>query len=376
MVSCTPARDLPTAEPGLPLPGLTAEEKARFEEGRAAFDRDFTFEEGLGPLFNQRRCSSCHDLPTLGGSGVELIRKATRYVDGRCDLLDAVGGDNFQAQTSPGLAALGVTHEPLPPEANGVTAMQAPPLYGLGLVEAIPEEAISRREDPEDRDGDGISGRAPRASNGALLRFGQKGDSPTLRHFISGALNAELGITTPIHPTEPTVNGHPLPDGIDAAPDPEIDDRGLDRLVDYVRFLAPPARRVAETSVEAREVSRGEAAFDRVGCSGCHVPHMTTGPATDSVFDRQTVALYSDLLLHDMGNELADVCGPSASPSELRTAPLLGLRFRSAYLHDASARSLQRVVERHGGEAAPARDRFLGLSPDARAAVFRFLESL
>jgi CxxC motif-containing protein (DUF1111 family) len=374
-IACETGSEKVRRQPGEPLAGLTEEEMGRFLLGRAVFDRLTTPEEGLGPLFNQNRCSSCHDLPTSGGGGAEPVTKATLWENGTCDLLVREGGDNIQHQATPLLRAQGITHEAYPASANGRVDVIPPRLYGAGLVEAIPDEVILAREDPDDADGDGISGRAARTADGRVGRFGRKLEHPTVFSFIEGALRAEMGLTTPMHPQEETINGVPIPPDTDPKEDPEIDERGINLLTDYVRFLAPSARE--ELSPAARDtVERGERVFETVGCGSCHVPSMRTGPNAVAAWDRKTVELYSDMLLHDLGPALADVCGPDASPSEYRTAPLMGLRFQDTHLHDGSAMTFRRAVMLHGGEASAVRARFSRLSVEDQTAILRFIASL
>lgn len=372
--ACRPEGDA-APEPGEPLVELTEEQLGRFLLGRAVFERLTTPEEGLGPLFNAERCSACHSEPASGGSGPALVLKATRFESGYCDLLPDEGGDNIQQRATPLLQARGIMQEGIPSRATATARVTGPLLFGLGLVEAIPEAAILAREDSADADGDGISGRAPRTASGQLARFGRKGDAATILDFIDTALRFELGLTTPAHPTEETVNGKPLPRGTDPSPDPEIDERGMDLLADYVRLLAPPGR--AATWGPARDsVSRGEELFRSTGCASCHVPELRSGPSDVRALDRKPVPLYSDLLLHDLGPDLADVCGASAAPSEYRTAPLWGLRFRSTYLHDGRAGTLREAIALHGGEAAAARAAFQARSAEHQGLLLRFLSSL
>ncbi len=377
LIACTETGGERSAPVGEALPGLNTEELDRFVGGRILFDHEFTEEQGLGPLFNQRRCSSCHDVPTLGGAGAETVAKATHFVPpDRCDLLESDGGDLIQRSATPALQALGVPGEIVPSRASAVATILPPQLYGLGLVEAIRDRDILAREDPDDDDGDGISGRAVRLPDGRLGRFGRKLQFATLREFIEDALRGEMGITTPRQPTELTVNGQPVPAEADAATDPEMDAAGIDALTDYVRLLAAPDRELPATTAARDSIAEGELLFGRIGCAACHTPRFTTGPSDVDALHRRPVLLYSDLLLHDMGEELASVCGRYASPSEWRTTPLAGLRHRHALLHHGRGQGFARVIEAHGGEGARSRDAFARLSPEQQAALLRFLASL
>ena len=373
-----PADPAVATRPGDPLPGLGDAETGRFLLGKAVFERLATEEEGLGPLFNAARCSSCHEDPTSGGTSAVRVAKAAIWepAEGRCDLLQDQGGDNFQSSATELLQRHGMGPEVIPPEANSRASVLAPTLYGLGLVEGIPASVLQELADPEDRDGDGVSGRLGVDETGTPGRFGRKGEMPSLRGFVDTALRFELGFSTPDHPWEEPVNGTPVPPGADPMGEPEIDDRGIDLLADYIRYLAPPARRRYEAGPIRDSVAAGEVLFGEVGCSDCHTPALKTGRSEVSALSRVDVPLYSDLLLHDVGPELACVCGPGAAPTELRTARLWGMGLRSEYLHDGRAGTLEEAVSLHGGEAAASRAAFEGLATDDRRRLIRFLESL
>lgn len=373
----TPPEPVLGGEPGAPLPGLTEAQLARFTQGQALFDRVFQPEEGLGPLFNENQCSACHTDPASGGTGEQRVVKATRFVPpASCDHLTGGRGENVRRQATPALRAQGVEREEIPADATERGRFTAPFLFGLGLVDAIPESEILRHADPGDRDGDGISGRAGSAPNGALGRFGRKADVATLLEFVASALRLEMGLTNPLAPEEQGLNGGPLPDGSDPAPDPEVDLTTLQRLADFVRFLGPLAPEPLADDARRDSIVRGERLFSELGCATCHVPRMTTGRSEISALDRKIVSLYSDLLLHDMGPELADVCGAGAAPAEIRTEMLAGLRYRRAYLHDGRALDLREAILRHGGEAARAREAFARLDLLSQLLLLRFLDSI
>lgn len=385
-VACDPggdrARLLPPVAPGEPVPGLAEAERGRFLLGRALFERVATAGEGLGPLYNAERCSDCHDEPVVGGGSARVpVLKATRFAAGRCDLLVAHGGDNIQRRVTDLARDHGIAPEDVPEAATAVVRVTAPPLLGLGLLEAVPDSALLARADPQDADGDGISGRLARMPGGPAegrpARFGRKGEAATIEGFVDTALRFELGFTTPGHPAEEARNGVPVPPQADPMPDPEIDQATLDLLADYVRLLAPPAPEVPRDGAQADAIARGAALFRRIGCAACHLPELRTSEtATHSAMAARLIRPYTDLLLHDMGPELAGVCGHGATPGELRTAPLWGLRHRTRLLHDGRAANPAEAVAAHGGEAGPSRDAFSALPEAARRAVIRFLESL
>lgn len=364
-------------QPGAPLAALSPEDLALFEAGRALFDRDFTEAEGLGPAFNQMRCSSCHDLPTVGGSGIERVVKFSRWGEDGCSALLDQGGGTLQPRITELFRSVGGSGETVPASATHRVDLVATALYGLGLVEAIPEEDILARVDPEDRDGDGISGRPGVDAEGRLARFGHKGTDATLKGFIEGALLQEMGLTTPAHPLELTLHGRMVAPGADPAPDPEVAPGQVDALVTYIRLLDLPAPAWPEGAEERQVAVRGERLFGDVGCTSCHVPELRTGAGAepDALADRP-VRLYSDLLLHDLGPEVEGVCSASASPVELRTAPLAGVRFRPLLMHHGAATDLRDVIRRHGGEAGRSRSRFDALPPADQAALLAFLGTL
>ena len=367
--------------PGGPLTGLTAGQLALFTRGSGVFQRVFTPETGLGPLFNAAGCAACHEEPVPGGGGAndpaedgedEEVHATAFHPGAKCDDLAAVGGQVIQKQVTPALAALGIGPESVPSEATQPTARRTTPdLFGFGLLDAVPDQEILALADPGDRNGDGISGRAHRLPDGRIGRFGRKAQEATLTAFNTGAFVMEMGVTNPGLPTEQTIHGMPLPDGVDLLPEPEITQAEFDAADGFVRFLAPPPRRPLDL------VGRtGAVIFLGIGCASCHVPVLVTGPSRVQALNLKAFQPYTDLLLHDMGPGLADICLGNAQPSEFRTEPLMGLRFATALLHDGRASTIPEAIRLHGGEAAGARNRFLRLSPGARFSLLQFLRSL
>ena len=365
------------APAGTPLPGVTTYESEQFVLGQALFNRTFTPEEGLGPLFNQVSCSSCHDLPTSGGHGAEPVTKVSDFDERTgCNLLKEDGGDLLQASVVPALRTAGILPERIPVSATAVTELRAPALYGIGLVEVIEDEDILIKADPDDQDGDGISGRPGLGPDGSLGRFGSKAQHATLSEFIENAIRGEMGLTTPAHPVEEMPNGLPLPEGSDPVPDPEIETSDLDLLGAYIGFLAQPPRRTLDSPEDQAASEEGRQIFANIGCATCHTPTLVTGNHQSSALNRKRFRIYSDLLLHDMGPELASICAPGASPSEWRTTRLVGLYLRSEFLHDGRARSVRDAILMHGGEAESARYRFQDLTPELQQSVLLFLRTL
>jgi CxxC motif-containing protein (DUF1111 family) len=251
-----------------------------------------------------------------------------------------------------------------------------PPLVGLGLLEAISETTILALADPDDRDKDGISGRAqvvtdPETNQRRLGRFGHKAGQARLRHQIAGAFNTDMGVTTSIFARL---------DGAEPSDKPEVSDEDLANLTRYIAALGVSARR----DLDNAESLRGEQLFAAAGCAKCHTPTLVTSPHHPMAELRnQTIRPYTDLLLHDLGPGLADNLGEGrATGSEWRTAPLwsigltAGVSSGEAYLHDGRARTLEEAILWHGGEGERARDAFQSMPDSDRAALVKFLKSL
>jgi CxxC motif-containing protein (DUF1111 family) len=265
-----------------------------------------------------------------------------------------------------------------------VSPRVAPAMVGLGLLEAVPEAAILALADPEDRDGDGISGRPNmvldlRTGETALGRFGWKAGQPTVEQQAAAAFNGDIGITSLLFPAENCPEPQTACRGAVSGGQPEIPEDRLARLAFYARTLAVPAMR----NVSDPEVRRGAELFLSGGCSSCHTPRFETGEHETAALSNQTIFPYTDLLLHDMGEGLADNRPESeASGQEWRTPPLWGIGLvetvngHTRFLHDGRARNLTEAILWHGGEATGSREFFRNLSAEDRAALVRFLKSL
>jgi CxxC motif-containing protein (DUF1111 family) len=361
---------------GDPLPGLAAPELARFVDGRDEFTMVETPESGLGPIFNGASCIQCHNGPAPGGGSPVRVTRFGRVVNGVFDDLAALGGSLLQR-----FAIDPAARERIPPEANVVADRLSTPLFGAGLVEAIPDAAIlanAARSKPF-----GIGGRAavvtdPTTGEQRVGRFGWKAQQATLLAFSADAYANEMGVTNRFFPTENAPNGRQAALAqFDHVADPEdvVDPatgRGaIDRAADFMRLLAPPPRLPL-----SRSAAVGERLFADTGCAQCHQPTLQTGASPVAALDRKVVALYSDLLLHDMG-ELGDgIAQAGAQVREMRTAPLWGLRFRTPFLHDGRATTVDAAIRAHDGEAALVRDRYLRLPPEQQRQLRDFLAAL
>ena len=367
------------ASVGGPLPGITATEFSEFRLGLDDFTEVETVEEGLGPAYNGTSCAVCHNVPAIGGAGVILeLRAGYRDGSGAHTALNTAGDTLIHLLSTPAHAC-----QVQMPDDVTVIARRAPiPLFGAGLVEAIADETLLALEDPVDRDRDGISGRAAIVLDVAsgqrrVGRFGWKAQHATLLAFGADAYRNEMGITNDLFPQESAfgVSGaqmrscDPFPDPEDRR-DPRTGRRGIDNFESFMRFLAP----VARSHVDEITLT-GERIFSAIGCAACHVPRLTTGPSAHPAFNRRSVDLFSDLLLHDVGTGDGIQQG-AAEPGEIRTPALWGLRARRPFLHDGSAVTMAEAIARHAGEAELARRSFERLTTDERARLLAFLRSL
>jgi CxxC motif-containing protein (DUF1111 family) len=354
---------LPPGAP-LPLPGawggperaLEPPEQERFLAGRHLFDKEFALGSGVGPLFNGGSCRACHFDPVIGGAGPLDVDVTHQGI---------ADGTSVQAPAMGTLAhrhAVAATRPPVDERSNFFERRQTPPLFGLGLVERIPDSALLALEDPSDRDRNGVRGRVHRLEDGRVGRFGWKAEVPSLHEFVRDALGDELGLTVP---AEPGRTFGVVAD-MDGVADPEARPEEVEGLLYYTRNLGPPPRTRTDVALE----DRGEQLFVQVGCARCHVPTLRTEDGVE-------VALYSDLLLHDVvRGDRYGVGAGRASPREYRTAPLWGLARTGPYLHDGAAATVEQAIELHGGEALGARVAYERLSAEERQALLAFLRSL
>src|SRR5213079_702460 len=277
-------------ELGEPLADLTRAQRAQFQEGRKIFQRVFEPKDGLGPLFNGNSCAEWHEPPVVGGVGDEVEVHSTRFdAPNSCDPLFQEGGPVIQQDATPLLRALGIEKEQIP---QGATQAHrsTPPVFGFGLLDAIPEKTLLSHEDPHDANRDGIYGRANRTIDGRVGRFGRKAAVATLLEFNAGAFPQEMGVTTPLSPVEETINGTPVPPDTDPAPDPEISIEEIERVTAFIRFLAPPPEQVFTNHHDRHLAKRGRRLFANLNCAVCHIPKLETGPSSIQALDRKAVA--------------------------------------------------------------------------------------
>lgn len=424
-----------------PSANMSFDRRANFSIGNGFFQKlwvtapsSTVSSDGLGPLYNARSCQRCHLMDGRGhppsGPGDDAVSMVLQISKPGGDPIaeipgyvasigDPVYGHQLQDFAAPGLAAeyrLDVTYADVPVAmAGGETVMLrrptftpadlaygpldpetrftprvAPPMIGVGLLEAIPAETILAKADPEDSDGDGISGRpnigwSEEFNQPMLGRFGWKAGQPTVRAQAAAAFSNDMGISSPLKVpawgdcTEAQDVCRAMPQGA-VPPETEIDLEAFDLVAFYSRNLAVPARRDPEKPA----VLRGKQMFYEAGCQSCHTPAYVTSRLKDQPEQSfQLIWPYTDMLLHDMGPDLADGRPEGrATGMEWRTPPLWGLGLTGivsdevAFLHDGRARNVLEAVLWHGGEAQAARDKVVALNPDDRAALVAFLESL
>jgi CxxC motif-containing protein (DUF1111 family) len=353
------------------------------EPGNPAFEAHAS---KLGPMFSATRCSTCHERD--GRGGMPELGQPLRSMVVKLDPSSALGN---QLQEQEGIARLDSfeTREVMLADGTAITLQKpvfafegvdaselapsirvARQIPGMGLLEAIADADILARADADDCDGNGISGRASVVSDPLdpsvqrLGRIGWKAEKVSVAHQVADALDSDMGVTTPVLPG--------------AGGEIELQDTDFEDLVTYSQLLALPARR----NVDDPQVVQGSLLFAGIGCVNCHAPDATTGDDHPLVELRgQTIHPHSDLLLHDMGDDLADGSG-TAQASEWRTAPLWGIGLVSTVsghahlLHDGRARDPIEAVLWHGGEAAFASEAVKALTSEERGALLAFLQSL
>ncbi|RKU24769.1 thiol oxidoreductase [Candidatus Poribacteria bacterium] len=409
-----------------PAPNLSPAAFEKHLEGDVEFEANFVtapavVNPGLGPIYNNISCINCHSRdgrgrpPKVDEKFVSMLfrlslPKPADSMDGQPPIPVPGFGTQLNNRAIFGTAPEGKikidyteqtlttadgtrvhlrypnytfteTYQPLPEEVE-LSPRVAPVVFGLGLLEAIPEDVILAYADETDANGDGISGKPNYVwdvvqQRYTLGRFGWKANQPTLLQQVAAAYHDDMGITTSLFMTENSAGQAQL---TDQSVTPEVSDEILDVVTFYVQTLAVPARR----NVDDPQVKQGEQLFAKAQCTSCHVPTLRTGvlAGVPSV-SNQTIQPFTDMLLHDMGPELADNRPDfRASGTEWRTPPLWGIGLvrtvngHTNFLHDGRARDLMEAILWHGGEAEASRQAVEQMSKGERDALIAFLESL
>lgn len=424
----------------LPSANLPPSRRVDFSVGNSFFRNPWviapsttTARDGLGPLFNTNACQGCHikdgrghpPAPDAQNAVSMLVRLSIPDAPAYAKVIEQLGvvpepvyGGQFQDMSVPGVVPEGkvrVDYTPVPIRFKDGTEVElrkptlqitqlgygpmhpdtrfsarvAPPMIGLGLLEAIPDEAILANADAQAKAKNGIAGRPNRVWDDAqqktvLGRFGWKAGQPNLNQQNVHAFSGDMGLTTSLRPVDDCTDAQTAckqaPNGNGPDGEPEVSDNILRLVLFYSRNLAVPARR----DVSAPEVLAGKNLFFQAGCQTCHTPKYTTAAnAAEPELANQVIRPYSDLLLHDMGDGLADHRSEfQASGRDWRTPPLWGIGLTQAvsghtqFLHDGRARNLLEAVLWHGGEAAAAQQQVLSFNAEQRAALLAFLNSL
>lgn len=363
---------------GAPLTGLSTVELNAFNTGRGVFGRNFNASAGLGPVFNDDSCGSCHNGAAPGGGSPRTVIRFARRVNGAYDPLTELGGSLEQSRAIG--PRNGSVHpfapENVPPQASIVVQRRTTPLFGLGLVDATPDTTFISLAAIEAARGDGTAGRVNmvdniRAGTKTAGRFGWKAQVPTLVQFSGDALVNEMGITSPDFPSENCPQGNCAELAFNPAPGLNDNGNAVAALNNFMTALAAPARGAQNAATAA-----GEQTFNDIGCAACHTATLATGSSSIAALDHKIYHPYSDFLLHDMGSLGDGLEMGNSTGGEMRTEPLWGLRFVNRYLHDGRATTLDQAIAAHDGQAAGSRDKFNALAPPAHQQLIAFLQSL
>lgn len=363
---------------GDPLAGLNAEQSAQFDDGKDEFVQVETVADGLGPVFNGRSCAECHANPATGGDSDIKETRFGKNTHNHFDPLMPLGGSLIQSQGIGPIGSCNIVGEAVPPEATIVAGRKTTPLFGLGLVDSVPDRVFIAIAEFQKRFLPRTAGRANLVTDVsthrlAVGKFGWKGQNPNLKQFAADAYLNEMGITSPTFPNENCPQGDCsllTTCGL-AHADPEDDGSGVQAFTDFMTFLAPPPR--GEITRQARS---GELIFLQIGCAACHLPVLETGRNSVAVLDRVRFFPYSDFLLHDMGSLGDGIEQGRASGREMRTAPLWGLGVRNTFLHDGRATMVSDAILAHDGQGAGAKQQFSALTPKEMRDLLAFLKSL
>ena len=406
---------------------LPTESKRDFTFGNKMFNTQWVIApasvqtlDGLGPTFNRNSCASCHFKDGRGRPPLPGEKNSSLLVRLSIEGIDAHGGPlphpayglQLNDHAIPGVAAEGqvnIAYEEIAGTyADGTpyslrkpaytfsdlgygplgekilfSPRVAPAVHGLGLLESIPEETILGWADPDDKDGDGISGKANMVwdevhQKMSLGRFGWKANVATLKEQDAGAAVGDMGITTSLLSQENCTEAQSACKAAPHGGEPEMSDKQLDKLTMYLSTLAVPARRPVDA-----QILKGARLFEKASCVQCHKPQARTGKGAFAEISDQDIQPFTDLLLHDMGEGLADGRPDfKASGREWRTPPLWGIGLietvnkHTTLLHDGRARNIEEAILWHGGEAEVSKEAFRTMGKDDRAALVAFLKSL
>lgn len=369
----------------IPIDGLSDELNLLFNAGDNLFDVPLRESDGLGPLYTRSACSACHEEGARGAGSV------TKMVVVEADGITQSPDQSLlpYGNTVHPLTTAGATTPILAPDHPSVrvSLRVGPPILGRGYMEAVSDKEILRVEAEQAERADMIHGRINhvvyaseanpvttfhnhKKGDMVIGRFGLKARQPTLDDFSADALQGDMGITSPLRPSE-FPNPENLTDDLKPGVDATLDD--VNQRADYIRLTAIP-RRDGLTE-------QGKELFDKAKCSACHVPALKTRPDYPiAVLAGIDAPIYTDMLLHNMGDELADgVSDGTATGRDWKTAPLIGLRFYTTYLHDSRATTVDEAILLHAGKGSEANESvaiYKGLSAADHDALLAFVSAL
>ncbi|WP_434047996.1 MULTISPECIES: di-heme oxidoredictase family protein [Sorangium] len=370
----------------IPLRGASAEQVARFKDGDRLFDFVFRERDGLGPLYIRASCAGCHEGAARGPGAVQKM--VLVEADGVTPATDQAALPYGNTMRPYGVGGATILSRPEGTLTLKLSQRLGPPVFGRGYMEAVDDAEIERVAADQAARGDAVRGRINRVvfhskknadeafhafaegDENLIGRFGFKARVATLDDFTADAYQGDMGITSPLRPHE-----LPNPDGLtdDAKPGEDVDLDTVNAVADYMRLLEIPRRAPADP--------RGEALFAEADCAACHVPSLRTR-ADYPIAQLADIdaPVYTDFLLHDLGPDLADgLADESASSTAWRTAPLIGMRHSTSYLHDGRARTIEQAILLHdgpGSEAADSVAAFRALTREDREALIDFVRSL
>jgi len=355
--------------------------QAEFEAAATEFRGPEAVTDGLGPTFNAAGCGECHATPALGGSAQITERRAGRFDAVTSTFFEHPGGSLIQDR------AINVrAQETVQPNHNVIALRSSLSVLGDGFVEAIDSNDIAdvRNSQPVSLRGTFIE--VPVLESGTRRggRFGWKNQHASLLSFAADAYLNEMGITSPLQPTENTINGRSAA-AFDAVADPEDDGEDVELFADFMRATRVPPRDA--TLAATTDAQLGSSIFNSIGCDECHKRTFVTLPAGSTInggtfripsaLGNKIIHPFSDFLLHNVGTGDGIVQnGGAGTLNQLRTAPLWGLRSRTRFMHDLESDTLTEAIQRHGGQAASVRDAFNALSTTDKNRLLRFLASL
>ena len=365
---------------GDPFPDLTTDQLIQFSDGEVEFTQVETVADGLGPVFNGTSCAACHSNPAVGGDSDIVETRFGTITNNVFDPLTHLGGSLIQSQGIGPVGSCDFVGESAPQEATIVAHRKSTSLFGLGLVDNVPDQIFRQIAQDQKKVSPATAGRTNMVkdvttSHMAVGKFGHKAQVPSLKHFAAHAYLNEMGITTPFFPTENCPQGDcSLVVGVqacDMVDEPEDDGSGVQAFTDFMIFLAPPQR-----GPITPQVVGGEQVFYKIGCADCHYPTLETGPNLIAALNKVTFHPFSDFLLHDMDSLGDGIEQSQAGGREMRTAPLWGIRVRKSFLHDGRTTKIEEAVLAHDGQGEQARNKFSALNSKDMHDLIAFLNSL